>query len=181
MKALGRGSLASYIKAALDVAGVLLWIAAIGLIAASAAYLTPLFLAGLRIIETPAIFTGRLAWQSAVPALASGVVIVAGGLVIVRRLKAVFASFIEAQPFHRENADHLRAIWVTLLVMELCRIGVTLATGTVMMVAGPPDGASMEARVRIDLTTWLAIGVLIVLAEVFREGARLREDQDLTI
>jgi hypothetical protein len=32
-----------------------------------------------------------------------------------------------------------------------------------------------------DLSTWTSILVLIVLAEVFREGARLREDQDLTI
>jgi hypothetical protein len=31
------------------------------------------------------------------------------------------------------------------------------------------------------MMTWGAIVILIVLAEVFREGARLREEQDLTI
>jgi hypothetical protein len=34
---------------------------------------------------------------------------------------------------------------------------------------------------RVDLSTWGSILILIVLAEVFREGARLKEEQELTI
>ena len=34
---------------------------------------------------------------------------------------------------------------------------------------------------KIDLSTWGSILILIVLAEVFREGARLKEEQELTI
>jgi hypothetical protein len=33
----------------------------------------------------------------------------------------------------------------------------------------------------ISLTTWFAVLVIFVLAEVFREGARLRGDAELTI
>ena len=33
----------------------------------------------------------------------------------------------------------------------------------------------------VNLTTWFAVLVIIVLAEVFREGARLRRDAELTI
>ena len=46
---------------------------------------------------------------------------------------------------------------------------------------GPPEGADLKFDVRIDLSTWMSIAILIVLAEVFREGARLREEQELTI
>jgi hypothetical protein len=33
----------------------------------------------------------------------------------------------------------------------------------------------------INLTTWFAVLVIVVLAEVFREGARLRGEAELTI
>ena len=33
----------------------------------------------------------------------------------------------------------------------------------------------------LNLTAWFAILVVFVLAEVFREGARLRQDAELTI
>jgi hypothetical protein len=33
----------------------------------------------------------------------------------------------------------------------------------------------------VNLTTWFAVLVIIVLAEVFREGARLRGEAELTI
>ena len=33
----------------------------------------------------------------------------------------------------------------------------------------------------INLTTWGVIGIIIVLSEIFREGARLKEEQELTI
>jgi hypothetical protein len=34
---------------------------------------------------------------------------------------------------------------------------------------------------QINLTTWFAVLVIVVLAEVFREGARLRGEAELTI
>jgi len=33
----------------------------------------------------------------------------------------------------------------------------------------------------LNLTTWFAVLVILVLAEVFREGARLRNEAELTI
>jgi hypothetical protein len=33
----------------------------------------------------------------------------------------------------------------------------------------------------VSLTTWFAVLVIVVLAEVFREGARLRGEAELTI
>jgi hypothetical protein len=38
-----------------------------------------------------------------------------------------------------------------------------------------------EVSLSVDPSTWGSILILIVLAEVFREGARLKEEQELTI
>jgi hypothetical protein len=46
---------------------------------------------------------------------------------------------------------------------------------------GEPVGSDLTFQIEIDLSTWLSIFVLIALAEVFREGARLKEEQELTI
>ena len=45
------------------------------------------------------------------------------------------------------------------------------------------SGATQDANLtlKVDLSTWGSILILIVLAEVFREGARLKEEQELTI
>jgi hypothetical protein len=45
------------------------------------------------------------------------------------------------------------------------------------------DGATQFRQVGEDfnLTIWFAVLVVLVLAEVFREGARLRREAELTI
>ena len=38
-----------------------------------------------------------------------------------------------------------------------------------------------DGEFEVNLAVWFAVLVIIVLAEVFREGARLRQEQKLTI
>jgi hypothetical protein len=38
-----------------------------------------------------------------------------------------------------------------------------------------------EVKLSVDLSTWASILILVVLAEVFREGARMKAEQELTI
>lgn len=197
MKALGRGSIASYLEIALNVIGVLLWVALGGVILGALAYGVALALSALGVLPD-AFFEGRghvkqggaevsfdvgdgLAWQILVPALAAAGVAVSGGLVIVRRLKKLFESFRSAEPFRKENATHLRVIWLAMLGIELSRYALMAVTGVLIAAFGEPAGTDWEFNVNINLMTWAAILVLIVLAEVFREGARLREEQELTI
>lgn len=118
-----------------------------------------------------------------VPLLAPGIlaagVAVAGALIIVQRLQKLFKNFTSGEPFSRDNARHLRVIWITMLVMELSRYAIwAIATGLVLV--GERDSAA-AIRSPVNLMTWFSILVLIVLAEVFREGARMKEEQELTI
>ncbi len=181
MKALGRGSIASFLHTALLFAWVGLWVAA-ALVLGALGY--SLFLAFTRegAINAAALSElGGAGWQVVVPALLGAGVAIGGGLVIVWRLRRLFESFSTGDPFRRENAQHLRVIWIALLIMELARYATLALFSALMATYGPPEGARIDYDPDLNLWNWAEILILIVLAEIFREGARLREEQELTI
>ncbi len=202
MKALGKGSVASIVQIGLAIAWVVLWVALGGVILGAAGY----GLVQLGIAQgwvDPTILTGGegqvtigggngdydltydnpggATWPVVVPALVIGAVFIVGALIIVGRLRRLFESFTSGEPFRRENATHLRVIWITMLVMEIARYLIMASVAALFAAVGLPPGASANFEVNIDLSTWLSIAILIVLAEVFREGARMKEEQELTI
>jgi uncharacterized membrane protein len=69
----------------------------------------------------------------------------------------------------------LRVVGFALIALEA--LGYIVHRVTDMFVPGRARGFSLS----VNLTGWFAILVVFVLAEVFREGARLRQDADLTI
>jgi len=199
MKALGKGSIASIVRVGLQIAWVVLWVLA-GLLAIGAvAYGIVLALIANGAID-PALLSGGegqirvgdsgsfrvsyderagATWPVVVPAFLIGGVAIAGSLVIVWRLKKLFDSFSSGEPFRRENAQHLRAIWITMIAIEIARYALMGLTGALLAFYG--DNVRANYSFSIDLSTWGSILILIVLAEVFREGARLKEEQELTI
>lgn len=196
MKALGKGSIASLLTVFLSIASIVLWIALAGVLLAAIGYAIFMGLVAAGILPAYLVQSGGsyhsggadiaidaegaryFAWQVATPALAALFVAVGGWLVIVDRLRRLCANFQGAQPFKRENADHLRVIWITLIVIELSRLALRAITAILYGVFGGPHAKISHS---IDLMPWGVILILIVLAEIFREGARMREDQDLTI
>lgn len=189
MKALGKGSIASIIKVGLHVAGIILWIGLVFVILAAIAYgvVLGVIASGFFEIDLPGDSPWEhLMWQMAIPALIAGALWMGGAILIVRRLRRLFESFSSGEPFKRENADHLRVIWITMLVMELIKIAFATVALSLVAIYGLPPSDDPGVNVTVDsdgfdLTPWFSILVLIVLAEVFREGARLKEEQELTI
>ncbi|MEZ5994259.1 MAG: DUF2975 domain-containing protein [Hyphomonadaceae bacterium] len=201
MKALGKGSIASLVKAGLTAAWVVLWVALAGIVLGALGYGALLAMISAGWIDASLLEGGDGAiqvgggsdfhvnydnpggatWPIVAPALVIGAVFVAGALVIVGRLRKLFDSFTSGEPFRRENAAHLRAIWITMLIIEVSRYVLLAGVAAIFAAVGLPAGADADFNIRIDLSTWLSIAVLIVLAEVFREGARLKEEQELTI
>ena len=199
MKALGKGSIASIVRGGLQVAWVILWFLAACLVLAAIGYGVILFMVANGLID-PTLLQGgqgQIAggehgdfsitydqpdggtWPVVVPVLLIGAVAIAGSLVIVWRLRRLFDSFSTGEPFRRENADHLRVIWITMIVIEVARY-VLKALVALLVIAFQPE-AHVRVAFDLNLMTWGAIFILIVLAEVFREGARLKEEQELTI
>jgi len=201
MKALGKGSIASIVRIGLQIAWVVLWVLAVCLGLGALGYGVLLAMINSGAVDATILqggdgqirvgedgggtFSvtydnpGAATWPVVVPALLIGAVAIAGSLVIVWRLKRLFDSFSSGEPFRRENAQHLRVIWMTMIAIEIARYALMGLTGALLAVYG--EGVRANYTFSVDLSTWGSILILIVLAEVFREGARLKEEQELTI
>lgn len=200
MKALGKGSIASIVRIGLQVAWWALWLAAGLLVAAAVAYGVIMILIANGAID-PALLEGGdgrvgdtgnfsvtydapggATWPVVVPALLIGGVAVGGSLIIVWRLRRLFEAFTSGDPFRRENAQHLRVIWITMLAVEVSRYLLMALAGVLILNFGGPSVSDINISITGErITTWGSILIVIVLAEVFREGARLKEEQELTI
>ncbi|MBZ5568753.1 MAG: DUF2975 domain-containing protein [Acidobacteriia bacterium] len=96
--------------------------------------------------------------------------------VVLSRLLRIVESVRTGEPFTKDNAGRLRTIAWALLGLELLHIGVVAIASAV---------STKEVPLRINgnfqLTGWLAILLLFVLAQVFLEGTRMREDLEGTV
>lgn len=112
------------------------------------------------------------------PVLATGLaalaVYLAGVLVIVGCLRRIFATLTAGDPFHPDNIARLRLIGLILAALELGRYALWAVGAWVL-----PGVTDVEPN--FSLTAWFSVLVVFVLAEVFREGARLRREAELTI
>jgi hypothetical protein len=176
MRALGPGSVSSFLKVILDVFYLIVWVAAVGVAIAIVAVLllsfNPELLAGLSIDNLRV----RGPWRGPIIAATLAVygLYLAGAIVIVGRLRRIFRTLIAGDPFHPENVRRLRVIGMMLAILELGRYAAAGVSHLVLRGAVHIGGG-------VNLTTWFAVLVIIVLAEVFREGARLRGEAELTI
>jgi hypothetical protein len=184
---LGKRSLSSGLAIALKIARVLLSIG-FAFSAVAAVVGIPLSILVARHVVNPNVLNGPghnvlATWTVAVPLITYDVIATGGALLIVRRLERVFASFVANDPFARDNAAHLRAIWVILVVIEVARfLGFALEhllTQIYAASAGVDFPRTLEDP--IDLVRLFVIFVVLIMAEVFRQGALLRDESELTV
>jgi hypothetical protein len=95
---------------------------------------------------------------------------------VFRQLLRIVESVRLRAPFCVENAGRLRTIAWALLALELLHVGVVAIASAVSTPEVP-----LRITSNFNLTGWLAIILLFVLAQVFREGTRMREDLEGTI
>ena len=176
LRTLGPGSVSSLLKVGLDVAYVLLWvILAILILAFVAAVFIPLD--NLTVTVDDAAGGRELPLERAILLFAVGSFCAYFGAfaLIVGRLRAIFRTLTQGDPFHPENISRLRQIGLILAVV----------TGGVWLwqiwAARLAPGAMEPQGVGELLTPIFSVLVVFVLAEVFREGARLRREAELTI
>jgi Protein of unknown function (DUF2975) len=176
MKTLGQKSFASFLSASLDVARwVLIVLLAIMLLVGIPAYIVDAYI-DLPWVTSPP--PGVVLW----PGMLVFVVSLLVALVVVMRLRRIFATLIAGDPFVPQNAVHLRVIWMTLAAYEIMRMAITSgAVLTLNLSGGASTTTGLSGGLHINGGLWIAVAVLVVLAEVFREGARLRDEQKLTI
>ena len=152
MRALGPGSVSSFLKVVVEVVHAALWtLLALQFVAGALILLAAPFGFGmLRISPFVIHITGVPRFSGETPAVALmlgfSVLYVAGLLAVFAQMRRVLATLIQGDPFHPANVARLRLMGLALVGLE-------------------------------------AIGYLVVfvLAEVCREGARLRREAELTI
>jgi hypothetical protein len=96
-------------------------------------------------------------------------------MVLSRLLRIVESVGVRAA-FSVENAGRLRTIAWALLALELLHVGVVAIASAVSTRDVP-----LHVTGDVNLAGWLAILLLFVLAQVFLEGTRMREDLEGTI
>ena len=177
MRAFGQGSLSSFLKTGLDVVVVALWLALAGTTAALVVALlaqpfvgagepTGRFAEFARLIRRgPVLFALLLAADVYWAAL----------LVVADRLRRVFATLIAGRPFDVGNVRRLQEIGAALLALELAGYAIAVTAPSALGVPARTHGEGA------NISGWFAILVVFVLAEVFREGARLQEDAEFTV
>ena len=128
-----------------------------------------------------ALGVGAVAGHEAIVAgmrtiMAIGIAAVPIAYVVLKELSRIVESVRDGDPFSAGNAARLRTIAWALLGLELLHLLVVAIASAV---------STREVPLRIDggvtVTGWLAVMLLFVLAQVFREGTRLRDDLEGTV
>jgi hypothetical protein len=117
-----------------------------------------------------------LSWSLAVVVL-----ILAYLLWIVTQLRHVFRSLSHGLPFAAENARRIRWVGLAVVFGELARAAIIYYWSYYTSMRFTVSGLQFTAAADLNLITMVSGLGILVIAEAFREGARLQEDQSLTI
>jgi hypothetical protein len=96
--------------------------------------------------------------------------------VVLKRLLAIVETVRTGDPFVAANADRLQAIAWALLTLQVLSV-VIGAIG--QAVSTPAHPVNLDAGFSIN--GWLAVLLTFLLARVFAEGARMRDDLEGTV
>lgn len=91
--------------------------------------------------------------------------------VVLTRLLAIVETVAGGDPFVTENAARLQGIAWAVLGLELLHLAVGAVAAGVSTAEAP-----LDLRWSFSVTRWLAVLLLFVLARVFEQGSRMRED-----
>jgi Protein of unknown function (DUF2975) len=96
--------------------------------------------------------------------------------IVLTRLKAIVETVNVGDPFVSENAARLQTIAWTVLALEVMNFAVGSVAERISSTAHPID-----IHWKFSVTPWLAVLLLFVLARVFDQGTRMREDLEGTV
>lgn len=109
-------------------------------------------------------------------AAAIGLAMIPLNHIVLTRLLAIVATVRLGDPFRAANANHLQAIAWTLLALQTLSIVIGFIGKSLSSAAHP---INLDAG--FSVSGWLAVLLTFVLARVFSEGARMRDDLEGTV
>jgi len=109
------------------------------------------------------------------------IVILAFALFVLRQLRTVLRSLADRNPFVPENAVRIRRIALAVIAGEFARAAIVWAETGYAATHVSIAGVAFNTWPHVSLMTVLLGFIILVIAEVFRAGTRLDEEQSLTI
>ena len=103
------------------------------------------------------------------------------GLWVLTQLRAVFRTLRDGRPFVPANAARIRWIAYAVILGEIARSIVLFVGNAYARSHFAADGLSFDSWPSINAFAIIHGLIILVIAEVFRAGTRLDEDQSLTI
>jgi len=91
---------------------------------------------------------------------------------VLNRLRRMFLAVNQGDAFERANVGRLQGVGLGLIGVQ---ISAFILAWTV------PEGIIDDLDYSVDLGAWLGILIVFMLAEVFRQGAAMRDDQQMTV
>ena len=119
--------------------------------------------------------------------MAIGLSIVAMLFVFFGKLRRIIGTVGEGDPFQPENAKRLSLMAWLMLGTQLVMIPASAIAFQLARYADEIEKAGVEdvsfsfASGGFDMTAWLLVIILVILARVFRHGAAMREDLEGTV
>ena len=96
-------------------------------------------------------------------------------IAILHQLRKIVRTLLTGDPFVPKNASRLRYIWFIVAITEIMRTIFQPFKDRISNIH--TDGFEFDVRLHV----WFFVLILIVFAQVFREGARLTADAQLTV
>jgi hypothetical protein len=113
--------------------------------------------------------------------LALVVVMLALVLWALGQLTAVVRTLRDRRPFAPDNAIRIRRIGYAVILGELARTALVFSANSYAMTHFSAQGLRFDARPDLSIFAIVHGLIIVSIAEVFRAGTRLDEDQSLTI
>jgi hypothetical protein len=114
-------------------------------------------------------------------AMAVAAVVIALTLWILAELAALCRSVRQGRPFARDNVRRIRRLALAFALGEVSRAVIVYSAHAYVAAHFAADHLRLTASPHVDAPAIVSALILLVLAEVFRTGTRLDEDQSLTV
>jgi hypothetical protein len=103
------------------------------------------------------------------------------GLFVLTQLRAVFRALRDGRPFVSANVRRIRWIGMSVILGELVWSGIVLFENRYAATHVAAVGVRFNALPDLNFVAIIHGLIILAIAEVFREGTRLEEDQSLTV
>jgi hypothetical protein len=124
---------------------------------------------------SPSLDTDRVVWGLRATA-ALGLIVIILNYAVLKRLVAIVDTVRAGNPFVPANAERLEAIAKAMLALQLLSITIGAIAKAISTPSHPVD---LDAG--FSISGWLGVLLTFILARVFAEGARMRDDLEGTV